>query len=273
MDASFRSAGSFFRSIRRRACATLGVLCFALLAFFLAAVALPLMRWATKDDRSADLQAQAAIQRAAGGFLRLTARLGLVRVRVDGGERLEGSGSRLIVANHPTLLDVVVLLSLLPQADCIVSGARAAHPVLRGVTRAAGYISHEAGPRAVAESVDRIRAGRTVLVFPEGTRSPAGGLGPFQRGAAHIALNSGVPLHPVLLTCNPPALTKEQSWYHMPEGGIDLDVRVLEPLATDALRGSGLPITIAARRLTAELREVFAKESAAEGLGLRGEPI
>ena len=121
--------------------------------------------------------------------------------------------------------------------------------------------------------MDRIRAGRTVLVFPEGTRSPVGGLGPFQRGAAHIALNSGVPLHPVLLTCNPPALTKEQSWYHMPEGGIDLVVRVLEPLATDALRGSGLPITIAARRLTAELREVFAKESGTEGLGLRGEPI
>ncbi len=270
MDASFRSAGPLLRSVWRRARATVALVCFGLLAFFLAAVALPLMRWAKRDDRAADLQAQAAIQRAARGFLRLVARLGLVRVSVAGGERLESPGARLIVANHPSLLDVVVLLSLLPQADCIVSGARAAHPVLRGVTRAAGYISNESGPQAVAECVDRIRAGRTVLVFPEGTRSPAGTLGHFQRGAAHIALRCGVSLHPVLLTCQPAALTKEQSWYDMPEGAIDLGARVLEPLAPDS--GSGLPITIAARRLTAELREVFAKEYPAEGRDLRGEP-
>ena len=61
-----------------------------------------------------------------------------------------------------------------------------------------------------------LEAGRSVVIFPEGTRSPAGGLGAFHAGAAFVALRSGRDLVPVLLSCEPSTLTKGRSWYDVP---------------------------------------------------------
>ena len=99
--------------------------------------------------------------------------------------------------------------------------------------------------------------------LPEGTRSPAGGLAPFQPGTAHIALRSGVDVTPVRIRCDPPALYKGQKWYDL-EAPFLLTVRVGEPVSVQALRESvargRLSAPRAARELTAQLREIFAKE-------------
>jgi 1-acyl-sn-glycerol-3-phosphate acyltransferase len=55
-----------------------------------------------------------------------------------------------------------------------------------------------------------------VLIFPEGTRSPMGGLGSFKRGAFEIACRARVPVLPVLIRCEPSALSKGRPWYDIP---------------------------------------------------------
>jgi 1-acyl-sn-glycerol-3-phosphate acyltransferase len=102
-------------------------------------------------------------------------------------------------------------------------------------------------------------SGRSVVIFPEGTRSPAGGLGPFQAGAAFIALRSGRDLVPALLSCEPPTLSKGRSWYDAPASQLHVRVRVGQPVSPQPLRYRGLNLPEAARRLTAELREDFLK--------------
>src|SRR6185436_20227364 len=103
----------------------------------------------------------------------------------------------------------------------------AAHgnPFLRGVVRRAGYLSNDHGDAIVAECVARLRDGRSVIVFPEGTRSPSTGLGAFQRGAAHIALTRGCPLLPVVITCRPPTLGKGARWHDVPDHRVEFVVR------------------------------------------------
>jgi 1-acyl-sn-glycerol-3-phosphate acyltransferase len=61
------------------------------------------------------------------------------------------------------------------------------------------------------------KAERSLIVFPEGTRSPAHGLRTFKRGAAQIALRTGVPIVLVVITSDPPTLLKGQPWYKVPE--------------------------------------------------------
>ncbi len=234
--------------------AAFGVLCAAL-----GLVVLPLVRRLPRGSAAADLRAQRALQRAARLYLGLAAALGVLRLRIDGGERLRAGGPRLVVANHPTLLDAVALISLAPQLDCIVNAARVEHPFLSRLAAAAGYIRNDGGPAVVAEATRRLRAGRSLLVFPEGTRSPRGGLGRFQRGAAHMALASGYDLLPVVIACDPPTLAKGERWYEVPGRRFELWLRVGEPLSPRPLLEGGLAPPLAARRLTAELREVFAK--------------
>jgi 1-acyl-sn-glycerol-3-phosphate acyltransferase len=200
-------------------------------ALLLAFVALPIGRLAGRERADRELRAQRVIHR----------------------------GCRLYLANHPTLVDVLVICSLMPQADCIVNVDRAENFFLRQLVAACGYVPNDAGSRVVEAAVGRLREGRSLIVFPEGTRSPPGGLGHLRRGAAHVALADGRELLPVVIRCDPPTLAKGQKWYDLPDRPFELTVQVGEPIASRPLRESGVAAPLAARRLTAELREIFEK--------------
>jgi 1-acyl-sn-glycerol-3-phosphate acyltransferase len=174
-----------------------------------------------------------------------------------GAERLVGGGPRIIVSNHPSLVDVVLIISRLPQADCIVASKRAQNLWLRGSAGAADYIANDGGVHVVAEAARRLREGRTLVLFPEGTRSPENGLGHFERGAAHIALASGLDILPIEITVAPRMLMKGQPWYEVPPRAGRYTLRVGEPLiAKEHLNGSESSV-MAARKLTKALRARF----------------
>ncbi|MDH3518999.1 MAG: 1-acyl-sn-glycerol-3-phosphate acyltransferase [Myxococcales bacterium] len=250
------------RALWRIARATFAAAVFGALALGL----LPLLfgsRWlgsgARRRGGAADLEAQRILHRAAQLYLRIVTAAGIVRVRFVDIDPLQRNGPHLVVANHPSLIDFVVLCSLMPQADCIVNPVRARNAVLRGLVRAAGYVRSDAGPELVRECSERLRSGRSLVVFPEGTRSPVGGLGPFQRGAARIALSVGCDVLPVVIRCDPPALWKRWKWYDLPDDPIHVTVRLREPISAQSIRGSGVSSPLAARRLSAELRESISK--------------
>jgi 1-acyl-sn-glycerol-3-phosphate acyltransferase len=163
------------------------------------------------------------------------------------------------VANHPTLLDALVLMSQMPQADCVVKQRYFDHPFLGGIARSAGYIPSRDGPELVADCVERLVRGRSLMIFPEGTRSPVDELGPFQRGAAHIALRAGRDPLPVAITCDPPTLYRGKPWWDVPERRFDLTLRVGEPLPVKEAVAEHVSRGAAARALTAFMREDLEK--------------
>ena len=202
-----------------------------------------------------ELVAQRWIHRLFRAFLRLGTAVGQFELSDSGVERLrEGAG--LVVANHPTLLDVVMLISRLPQADCIVKRAAWRNPFLRGIVSAAGYVPNDDGEALVNACAERLQAGRTVLLFPEGSRSPRGGLGPFKRGAARAALRSGCPITPVVVRCDPPALNKADPHY-FPTRKLRFSIAVGEPFEAGRLSQPDEAPAVAARRITRELRSYF----------------
>jgi 1-acyl-sn-glycerol-3-phosphate acyltransferase len=97
-----------------------------------------------------------------------------------------------------------------------------------------------------------------VVVYPEGSRSPAEGLRRFQRGAAHIALEAGCDILPVTLHVTPRVLMKGQPWTSYPDENPVWRVEVGEPIRpAPGPPGEGRPL--AARRLTGVLEDYFAK--------------
>ena len=222
----------------------------------LLAGALPVARRLEGDPEGFDLRAQRWIARGYRLFVGYMELAGLARVRFEGAERLAGPGPLLVVANHPTLIDTPLLGQRMPQADCIANPDWADNPLLRGAIAAANYVRNDAGAEAIEEGVRRIRQGRRVLIFPEGTRTPLGvTLGPLRRGAAHIALRAGVDLTPVAISCWPRTLMKGQPWHEVPERAFDLTVRVLDPLSPKQVLAGDETASVAARKLTDALRE------------------
>jgi 1-acyl-sn-glycerol-3-phosphate acyltransferase len=232
----------------------LGFTIFGAGALFVALGVFPLMRWLPGDH---ERRAQRAVHLAFRAWIRFATILGLVRVHWQGRERLPIRGPAVIVANHPTLIDVVLLIAHLPQADCVVKEAAWRNPFLRWVVAGAGYVRNDGGAALIEACVARLRQGRCLMLFPEGTRSPARSLAPFRRGAAHVALRAGVPMIPVTICCEPPTLMKGQPWYRVPDRTIEFSISVGEPISPGPSREIAVSEALAARRMTGEMRRGY----------------
>jgi 1-acyl-sn-glycerol-3-phosphate acyltransferase len=193
------------------------------------------------------------------GFLRAT---GVMRLEISGIERLADSRGALIFANHPTLIDAVVLLAHMPlTSNCVVKGLLATSPVFAGAIAAAGYIKNDSTPWLMMDDCVRaLRSGDTVIIFPEGTRTTPGEPLKFLPAAAHIALKSGRPIVPAYVQCMPPTLYKGAPWYEIPAEPFFIRIAVREDLHPAELAELAAAPADAARQLTRAMESHFSKE-------------
>lgn len=235
-------------------------LVFGVGALALSLTAFPLLTLTAADPATARARVQRTIHGGCAVFLGLMRLLGLIRWELHGGQALTaGSGpqGRLIIANHPSLIDAVFLLAWLPQADCIVKQALLENPFLRRAVRCAGYLGNADPDALVAQCAAALRSGRTLIVFPEGTRSVPGRPLRLQRGAARIALAAGVPILPVQIRCEPLVLSKRMKWYQMGDRPAHFRFDVLAALPPPTRR-AGESEALAARRLTRTFERLLA---------------
>jgi 1-acyl-sn-glycerol-3-phosphate acyltransferase len=126
-----------------------------------------------------------------------------VRVVCEDPERLRDPGPCVVVSNHRSHLDGPALLQVLPfRFVFVIKRALARIPLWGWAVSAAGYVAidrhdHRDSLAGLRRAAAQVRAGRRVLVFPEGTRSPDGRFLPFKKGGIILALEAGVPILPV----------------------------------------------------------------------------
>jgi len=122
--------------------------------------------------------------------------IGAVKLVVEDRKIFSSLSSKIIVANHPSLLDVVMLLSLIPNADCIVN-AYLKRNILSGVACQLYILGSRDYDDILETSVESLKAGNCLIIFPEGTRTPRNGRNVLKKGAARIAMASGCNIVPV----------------------------------------------------------------------------
>jgi 1-acyl-sn-glycerol-3-phosphate acyltransferase len=144
----------------------------------------------------------------------------------------------LIVSNHPSELDFMLLLGTLPRTQCIVKAAILKNPLLGLPMKLAGYIGNDDPFALIQNCQDEIDKGGKVLIFPEGTRTVPGQPIRFNRGAASIATLTSCKIVPVFISIEPNCLYKGQSWRDLKEFPIRCRVEVGEALDTQQF-GSG----------------------------------
>lgn len=191
-------------------------------------------------------------------LLALIALLRLGEVRVEGRQWLAQAPGRLLVANHPMYLDVVALVGLLPQADCVIKGAMWRNRLYRRFVRAIGYISNVGGTGLVDDGVASIRQGHTLILFPEGTRSTPDQPLKFCRGAAQVAVRGECEILPVVIQCDPLVLGKRQAWHAVSDRPWRLTLRICPPQTLASLGAhADMPHGVAARRVTKAMERFF----------------
>jgi len=100
-------------------------------------------------------------------FLRAARAVGVLDYRIEGKSVLDNERGCLVVANHPTLIDYVLIASVMPETDCLVKSALLRNPFVSGVIRAADYLINSEAEPLLAASQQRLAQGDTLLIFPE----------------------------------------------------------------------------------------------------------
>jgi 1-acyl-sn-glycerol-3-phosphate acyltransferase len=151
----------------------------------------------------------------------------VVQIHWTGPQGSDLADGTVYVANHPTLVDATVLLSRLPGAICIFKAALLRNPVIAPAALVAGYVSGDAGLDLIRIASDKIAAGRSLLVFPEGTRTaPGSKLNPLKPGFALIARRARAPIRLITIHASRHLVCRNRAWWRLPDlpGRIDVHV-------------------------------------------------
>ncbi|TFZ00390.1 1-acyl-sn-glycerol-3-phosphate acyltransferase [Ramlibacter henchirensis] len=241
-------------------------LCFAsfsLGSLMLGAMVFPFLRLAIRNRARRVAIARQVIRGMFRLFVGMMRATGVLTIEVCGAERLRGGG-RLILANHPTLIDVVLLLALVDRGDCVIKGALGRNPIMRGTVRGAGFVFNDGGgEELLADCVQSVRTGNNLIIFPEGTRTSRDEPIRLQRGAARVAVHGELDITPVRIVCTPATLAKGEKWYRVPPRRVHFRIEVGEPIAVSPFIDASPTAALAARRLTRHLTDYFSREEVA----------
>lgn len=227
---------------------------FGLGGLVLGMVIFPLVTLTSLDASVRVARRRDLLQAAFRGYIRLLAAVGAASYEVRGAPATDRN--YLIVANHPTLLDAVYLLALFPQADCVIKHGLLRNPFTRFALSGLDYVDNADTADMLDAVVARLEAGRSVLVFPEGTRSRPGEPLKFHLAAATMAVRAGVPCQPVVITCEPVTVAKGTPWYQIAPHRPHFRVHIEAPVSIEAIVG-GLSPRYAKRALNAFLQGYY----------------
>jgi len=133
------------------------------------------------------------------GWLRFSCRIGVFDIHFPEAERLRNIRGTVLAPNHPSLIDAVILLSIVPSTVCIMRANLIESPFLGGAARLAGFVPNDKGPALIRQGMEKLQAGENLLIFPEGTRTETQAINPFKNGFALIAKKTGASIQTVFI--------------------------------------------------------------------------
>jgi 1-acyl-sn-glycerol-3-phosphate acyltransferase len=236
------------------------------LSFFLFGIATLLLVIIVLPFFTLFLHPRARFKKTARSFIRasfhrftdLMCLIGAAKLDVDNRNAYRSLSSKIVAANHPSLLDVVMLISLIPNANCIVNSGLMNNIIVRGVIRRL-YILNSLNFDELAKAcVQSLNEGDCIIFFPEGTRTPrTGGDLKLKKGAARLSLISGCGIIPVHIGGTDKwGLGKHDPWWaynHTKE--YVYRIRMQDEISPE--KNTDLPMPIRVKHLNAEITEVL----------------
>ncbi|MDP9045301.1 MAG: 1-acyl-sn-glycerol-3-phosphate acyltransferase [Pseudomonadota bacterium] len=171
---------------------------------------------------------RAAISSVYRGFWTCAQWLGLMRIDYTALDALARDGGLIIAANHPSMLDALLVIARVPRGICIMRASLMRNPFLGAGARLARYIRNDPPRGMIRSCVSNLQQGGQLVLFPEGTRTVRGPINAFRPGVTLIAQMAQVPIQTVLIESESPYLGKGWPIWRAPNFPIRIQVRLGE---------------------------------------------
>ncbi|MET0182552.1 MAG: lysophospholipid acyltransferase family protein [Caulobacterales bacterium] len=211
----------------------------------------PALNFIIRDIARRERIAQQTIHGAFRFFVWFMCSVGAIRVRCEGANLLHAERGSLVISNHVTLIDVILIMACMDRTQVVVKAGVWRNPFMAGVVKAANYIPNLGDPERLLEDCSAaLKSGNNLVIFPEGSRTLPGQKRRYQRGYAHVAVRTEAPIRLVTVACDPPFLLKGEPWWKVPTKQPCWVVRVHDRIELDDAYRYEQP-SIAVRHLNA----------------------
>lgn len=152
------------------------------------------------------------VQQLISGTFRLflfgSCRIGLMQMDLAALDQLNGRRKLILAANHPSMIDVFLVLSRVHHATCLMKASIGTNLFLGIGAYLAGYVSNQQTDLMLRSAVSSVKRGNLLLAFPEGTRTTSQPFNRFKSGFALISKRASAPIQTIFLVTNSPYLSK-----------------------------------------------------------------
>jgi 1-acyl-sn-glycerol-3-phosphate acyltransferase len=169
---------------------------------------------------------RAGISHGYGLFWTIANASGLLKMDAHVLDPLRDEAGLIVVANHPSMLDALMLVARLPRSACVMKASLAHNPFLGPGARLARYIRNDSALGMVRQAVSDLKSGGQLVLFPEGTRTERRPVNDFRPGFTLIAKLANAPIQTVFIDTDSPYLGKGWPLWRLPPLPIEFSVRL-----------------------------------------------
>ena len=177
---------------------------------------------------------RAAISSVYRGFWTSAQWCGLMRIDYEALDVLSRDAGLIIAANHPSMLDALLIVARVPRGICIMRASLMRNPFLGAGARLARYIGNDPPRSMIRSCVANLKVGGQLVLFPEGTRTVRAPINPFRPGITLMAHMAQVPIQTVLIEADSPYLGKGWPIWRAPAFPVVIRVRLGQRFAPEA---------------------------------------
>lgn len=232
---------------------------FGLGGILLSLVIFPIQTLLIRDQQKRKRIARMTVHHSFKLFVALMTLLRLIEVKTHGLNSLKAAKGKVLIANHPSLIDVVILIANMRNADCVVKSALFTNPFIKGVLNSVGYIRNDNPEQLIRDCQSSLEEGNNIVIFPEGTRTTSGENIKFLRGAANIAVRCKANYLPATVHVCPTTLTKAEPWYKVPERRVVITINVLSEMDLSSYWEAN-NLSLSVRKLTRHSQQFYFEE-------------
>lgn len=232
----------------------IGTICLSILIF-------PIMKLIFRDKLVFQKNARKIVSKTFKFFLFIIKLTGALKISIDNTKKISELKAGIVVANHPSLIDVVILISQISNADAIVNSNLAGKNIVHFIINALYITNNLPHDELIKKCVESLHNGNVLIIFPEGTRSTCYGQNQYKKGAARIAIASGCPIVPIFIGGNNKVgLGKKESMFSFNHTGPYIyNLCVKETINPQEF--SELKETVAAKRITDKIKNSLSYEN------------
>jgi 1-acyl-sn-glycerol-3-phosphate acyltransferase len=165
-------------------------------------------------------------------YIAIISKLGIMKVISDDIERIKNIKNSIIVSTHPSLLDIVILMSIIPNSTCFVAEKLARNPFFKGIIKQLFIVEGQPLEQWVDDACKKLNDGLNIIIFPMGGRHYKNEQPRIHRGASYLAYKSMKDIVVLKIESSYEFLQKNRPAYYSDNKTIEYTIKYIDTFNT-----------------------------------------